>query len=189
MDHQEKLRTAAACGRGGRRRLCAAATIATLVLSLGCAGLRWSVVKKFREPGESMETFPEAVWTEYDCAMQKRPFFIIERNELSLTKVEPGGDFGHRMVYVMCPAHPTEVVAGKLSTRIRFKGDPIVRQMDSRYEIKPGRWVVDAVVQLPEEAEPGIYAYEVAFASDDLSFEKRLTFLVVEGRVAAAKRN
>jgi hypothetical protein len=79
----------------------------------------------------------------------------------------------------MCPTLPTEVVQGKLSTRIRFKGSPIVQQTDTLYEIKPGRWVVDAIVHLPEQAETGIYAYEFEFDSNSLAFEKSLTFVVV----------
>ncbi len=149
-----------------------------LTLCVGCATARWSVVKLFRDAGESLETFPEAVWEEYDCENQKRPFFIVEKNELMPERVNPGGDFGHRFVYVMCPNLPTEVVQGELSTRIRFRGDPIVQERDALYEIKPGRWVVDAIVRLPEEAEPGIYAYEIAFDSGSLVFEKSLTFVV-----------
>jgi len=145
----------------------------------GCASTRWAIVKQFRNPGETLRSFPEEVWTEYDCASQQRPFLVIERNELSLTKVAPGSDFGHRMVYVMCPAEPTEVVQGELSTRIRFKGSPIVQQKDSQYEIKPGRWVIDAFVHLPEQAEPGVYAYELEFDSSSLEFRKSLTFVVV----------
>jgi hypothetical protein len=150
-----------------------------LALCVGCATARWSVVKLFRDPGESLETFPEVVWEEYDCENQKRPFFIIEKNELMPEKVAPGGDFGHRFVYVMCPNLPTEVVQGVLSTQIRFRGSPIVQQTDALYEIKPGRWVVDAIVHLPEQAESGIYAYEVEFDGDPLAFEKSLTFVVV----------
>ena len=152
-----------------------------MALCVGCATARWSVVKLFRDPGESLETFPEVVWEEYDCENQKRPFFIVEKNELLPEKVTPGGDFGHRFVYVMCPNLPTEVVQGELSTRIRFRCDPIVQERDALYEIKPGRWVVDAIVRLPEHAEPGIYAYEIAFDSDPFHFEKSLTF-VVEAR-------
>ncbi len=150
-----------------------------MTLCVGCASVRWSVVKLFRDPGESLETFPEAVWEEYDCENQKKPFFIVEKNELMPDRVAPGADFGHRFVYVMCPMLPTEVVQGTLSTRIRFRGRPIVQQTDTLYEIKPGRWVVDAVVHLPAEAEPGIYAYELGFDSDPVVFEKSLTFVVV----------
>ncbi|MDH3212828.1 MAG: hypothetical protein OEM05_10120 [Myxococcales bacterium] len=81
-------------------------------------------------------------------------------------------------MYVMCPARATEVVAGRLMTRIRFKGNPIVQETDARYEIKPGRWVVDSFVRLPEQAEPGIYAYEVEFDGNRIDFDKRLTFVV-----------
>ena len=145
-----------------------------MALCVGCATARWSVVKLFRDPGESLEAFPEVVWEEYDCENQQRPFFIVEKNELLPEKVTPGGDFGHRFVYVMCPNLPTEVVLGELSTRIRFRGSPIVQETDTLYEIKPGRWVVDAIVHLPEQAESGIYAYEFEFNSDPLHVFKRV---------------
>jgi len=154
-----------------------AATIA-VALCAGCASARWSVIKHFRDPGESLVAFPEAVWEEYDCENQQRPFFIVEKNELMPDRVAPGGDFGHRFVYVMCPNLPTEVVQGDLVTRIRFKGSPIVQRKDELYEIKPGRWVVDSIVHLPEQAEAGIYAYEFEFESGSLQFDKSLTFVV-----------
>jgi len=156
-----------------------AVALIVVALCAGCASARWSVVKHFRKPGESLAAFPERVWSEYDCDSQKRPFFVVEKNELMPEKVPAGGNFGHRFVYVMCPALPTEVVRGELSTRIRFKGAPIVQQTDTRYEIKPGRWIVDAIVHLPEDAEPGIYAYELAFESEPLVFNKSLTFAVM----------
>ena len=156
------------------------ASLLVAVLSLGCASLRWSFQKAFREEGIVNESFPEQVWEEYDCEIQKRPFFIIEKNELVPPKVKVGGEFNHRMIYVMCPVRATAVVAGRLSTRIRFKGDAIVENADDAYEIKPGRWVVDAFVEIPEDAEPGVYAYEVKFSGKGLAFDKSLTFLVKE---------
>jgi len=154
------------------------ALLLSATLALGCAGLRWSMTRAFREEGVVNVSFPEEVWKEYDCANQKRPFFIIEANELVPPKVDAGDEFNHRMIYVMCPARPTEVVAGRLSTRIRFKGDAIVDARDDSYEIMPGRWVVDAFVEVPESAQPGVYAYEVEFAADALTFSRSLTFLV-----------
>ena len=155
----------------------AAALVALLLLS-GCAGMRWAVQKSMRSPGERLTDFPEVVWQEYDCATQKRPFFVIERNELVPPRVKAGGEFNHRMVYAMCPDEPTAVVAGNLHTSIRFRGSPIVRETTSTYELKPGRWVIDAEVQLPESAEPGVYAYELAFRGQPIRFEKSLTFVV-----------
>ncbi len=146
--------------------------------SSGCASLRWDLKKSFRKPGEKLATFPELVWEEYDCDTQQRPFFIIEENELVPPQVYPGGEFNHRMIYVMCPRGSTETVQGKLQTRIRFRGDPIVLTTTAHFEIKPGRWIVDAEVALPDEAEPGVYAYELAFRSRHLRFDKSLTFVV-----------
>ncbi len=154
------------------------ATLAALTLCAGCGAARWSVVKQFRTPGEKLDTFPERVWDEYDCDSQKRPFLIVEKNELTPQRVIAGGSFGHRWVYVMCPELPTAVVEGTLATRIHFKGQPIVQQMDSHFEIKPGRWTVDAFIHLPNDAETGVYAYELEFESEPLLFKKSLTFVV-----------
>jgi hypothetical protein len=150
-------------------------------LLVGCASLRWSVIKSFRDPGEELRSFPEEVWKEYDCEDQRRPFFIMEDNELVPPRVKPAREFNHRMVYALCPVNPTEVVSGTLSTRIRFKGRPIVRDTVAPYELRPGRWVVDAFVSLPDDAEPGIYAYEIQFDGAGVDFDERLTF-VVESR-------
>jgi len=152
--------------------------VLAVALVCGCASLRWSVQKSLRPPGERLSDFPEAVWAEYDCGKQERPFFKIERNELVPPRVKAGGLFAHRLVYVMCPTRPTGVVSGRLQTRIRFRGDPIVRETTETYDIKPGRWVVDAQVQLPAHAEPGVYAYEIAFRGERVDFEERLTFVV-----------
>lgn len=147
-------------------------------LASGCASIRWTFQKAIRKEGTVNRALPDLVWDEYDCETQKRPFFIVEKNELVPPRVKAGGEFNHRMIYVMCPPGPTEVVSGRLSTRIRFKGDPIVHSTEEDYEILPGRWVVDAFVEIPEGAEPGVYAYEVAFKGRGLQFEKILTFLV-----------
>ena len=156
------------------------AAILVASIALGCASFRWSVKKALREEGSENLAFPEMVWEEYDCDTQRRPFVIVEENEIVPPKVKPGGEFNHRMVYVMCPVRTTAVVAGRLSTRIRFKGDAIVDNTDDVYEIKPGRWIIDAFVEIPDDAEPGVYAYEVEFSGRGLAFDKSLTFLVRE---------
>lgn len=160
----------------GHSKIIALLTVAAL--SFGCASVRWSLQKAFRKEGIENETFPELVWEEYDCDTQKRPFLIVEENQLVPPKVRAGDDFNHRMVYAMCPATTTAVVSGKLSTKILYKGSPIMVNTDANYEIKPGRWVIDAFVEIPADAEPGVYAYEVAFSGKGLSFNKSLTFLV-----------
>jgi hypothetical protein len=147
-------------------------------LLVGCASVRWAVTKSVRDPGEQLRNFPEEVWKEYDCDDQYRPFFILEENELVPPRVKPAREFNHRMVYALCPVNPTEVVEGTLLTRIRFRGQPIVSDRVAPYELRPGRWIVDAFVTLPNDAEPGVYAYEIQFDSRAIDFNERLTFVV-----------
>ncbi len=161
----------------GHPQVVAALVCVGIALS-GCASLRWNVQRAIREPGERIEAFPEIVWEEYECDTQQRPHFVLETNELVPPRVEPGSTFNHRLVYALCPDRPTAVVSGRLRTLILFRGEPIVRETTEAYELKPGRWVVDAEVTLPASADPGVYAYELHFESDSVRFDERLTFVV-----------
>jgi len=153
------------------------AAACALVLLSGCASIRWAVQKSLRQEGLVNLALPEAVWKEYGCDEQDLPFFEIETYELIPRKVKPGGEFNHRITYALCPARPTEVLAGKLNTQILYKGKPILEENDP-YEILPGRWRIDTFVEIPETAPPGIYSYQLKFASRTMKFERRLTFLV-----------
>ncbi len=70
------------------------------------------------------------------------------------------------------------MVSGTLSTRILHRGRAIVDERDAAYELKPGRWIVDAFVTVPEGAAVGIYAMELEFEGRELRFTERLTFAV-----------
>ena len=146
----------------------------TLGTALGCATLDGLT----RKPGERLAAFPEAVWEEYGCAERKRPFLEIERYEISPKRLKPGDEFAHQLVYALCPRRLTEVVTGRLTMRIRYKGEPIVHDTEADFVLKPGRWVVDSFVGLARTAEPGIYAYEIEFESDDVNFDRLQTFMV-----------
>jgi hypothetical protein len=147
-------------------------------LATGCAGLRWSVQKALREEGARLADFPEAVAAEYGCASRELPFFEIEQSEILPPRVRAGGEFNHRLVTVLCPARPTEVEIGTLVEEIRFRGRIVHGETRERFEIRPGRWILDAMVELPPDAEPGVYAYELRFSAPHVAFEQRWTFSV-----------
>jgi hypothetical protein len=180
-------RRARAGGARGEPRLGhpALAPVAALALGValafapGCASLRWSLQKWLRSAGTANLAFPEPVFEQYGCGARSLPFLAIELDELVPPRVRPGGEFNHRMVYALCPAAPTEVVTGLLHTRIRFRGEPLYDESGT-YELRPGRWRVDAIVEIPPDAEAGVYAYEISFAAPQLSFERSLTFLIEE---------
>jgi hypothetical protein len=155
-----------------------AACLLLAALATGCASLRWSVQKAVREEGARLAAFPEAVAEEYGCAERRLPFFEIEKSELVPPRVRSGGEFNHRLVTVLCPAHATEVEVGRLSEGIRFRGEILHHETRERFEIRPGRWVLDAFVELPADAEPGVYAYELRFEGANVSFERSWSFVV-----------
>lgn len=144
----------------------------------GCAGWLGSVRRSLRDPGVRFRAFPEEVAEEYGCAKKPLPFFQIEKVELVPSRLRPGEEFNHRLVYALCPATPTGVVAGTLHTRILFRGRAIVDERDPGYELRPGRWVVDAFVKVPPSAALGIYAMELDFEGEAFGFRERRTFAV-----------
>jgi len=158
-------------------RLASACALA-LALGSGCASLYWDAKKSLREQGAHLTAFPEEVASQYDCAQRPLPFFKIEQSEVVPPRVRSGGEFNHRMVTALCPARPTEVETGRLSEAIRFRGDVVHRKTTERFEIRPGRWVVDAFVEVPADTEPGVYAYELRFEGPNLAFEESWSFVV-----------
>ena len=97
---------------------------------------------------------------------------------LSPRRLKPGELFKQRLIYALCTAASTGVVTGKLETRIMHRGNAVVHEKDVAYDLKPGRWVVDSFVRLPEGADVGIYAFELEFDSPDVKFDRTMTFAV-----------
>ena len=131
-------------------------------------------------PGEKMLTFPEPVAREYQCSRRGLPFFEIEKNELTPHRTRPGSRLDHSLVYVMCPSRISEVVSGKLYTRIHFKGKTVHTDVKEQ-DLQPGRWQITSFIKLPEQAVPGIYALEARFESRKGRFNVHSDFLV-EGK-------
>ena len=152
-----------------------------LVLCLlvsGCASsqLVGKMRRATREPGEKLLDLPDKVAKHYACKERVLPWLKLERNEVNPRRVAPGSQLNHRMVYALCPTAPTEVVIGPLTTRVRFKGEVILDERIADFELKPGRWQVDAFVRLPEHAEPGVYALEIQFDRGRIRLNESLTF-------------
>ena len=156
------------------RRLLAV-SLGLLWIGSGCTAIRLSV----RDPGETNKTMPDPVASEYHCEKRQLPFFELERAELLPERVKRGKEINHRIVYVMCPERPTEVVKGSLDTRILFRGQAIFSEVIDQ-ELKPGRWIIDTFIPLPEQAEPGVYALQLEFRSRQGKFASRSDFVVTD---------
>jgi hypothetical protein len=152
-----------------------------LALALGCvtcAYLPASVERPFRKPGVRLVDFPEQVGVEFNCASQKLPWFKLETLEVWPKRLDAGKELGYRMVYVLCTEGATDVVTGKLETRVAFRGQPILREPDPAYDLRPGRWVIDVFITVPPSASEGLYALELEFKSPNVKFSRSETFAV-----------
>lgn len=158
------------------RRVLALCGAALMLSSCASSQFLGNARRAFRDPGERLVALPQEIADEYDCATRPLPHFQLERNEVNPLRVRAGAEFNHRIVYALCPTSPTAVVPGKFTTRIVFKGRDLVVDTIPGFEIKPGRWIVDAFVRLPESAEVGVYALEIGFASEAIQFDESVTF-------------
>jgi len=152
--------------------------LAMAVLCAACASLPAPLDRPFRKPGQRLADFPQAVSDEYGCAAKKLPWFKLESLEIWPKRLTAGSELGHRMVYVLCTAGPTEVVTGRLETRILHRGSAVFGDAEPNYDLRPGRWVVDVFVQVPAQAVDGLYALELEFTSPAIRFEKNDAFAV-----------
>jgi hypothetical protein len=138
----------------------------------------WDFEKRLRAPGDKLLTRPEAVWSEQACSEKPLPFFKLEEHAVLPPKAVAGKEVNHRIIYAMCPERPTEVVRGDLYRRIYYKGQVVFEDVAKRFEVKPGKWSVDAFITIPREAEAGVYALETAFSGGRIEFKDSRTLIV-----------
>jgi hypothetical protein len=138
--------------------------------------------RALRPPGEKLAALPERVADEYGCARVTRPFVRLERVEVVPDRVRAGGAVNHRLVYALCPARTTDVVRGALVTRVLYAGQTLMSDRQPRYELKPGRWIVDATIEIPATARTGVYAIEVQFEGSSVRFRGERAFAVAAAR-------
>jgi len=67
-------------------------------------------------------------------------------------------------------------------TRVLHAGQTLMRERQPRYELKPGRWIVDATIEIPETARTGVYAIEVQFEGGSVRFRGERAFAVAAAR-------
>jgi hypothetical protein len=144
------------------------------ILLVSCAGTR------ARPPGDRLIDPPAEVWEDYRCDRKVRPFLVLERNQVSPRKIRPGGEFNHRLIYAMCPVEPSQVISGDLYRRIYYKGGVVFEDIVRGFEVRPGKWSVDAFITIPEKAELGPYSVEATFTAGRVHFQSRQDLTVGE---------
>jgi hypothetical protein len=160
-------------------------TLLLLAAALGCVvppaigRLGYAPGGNAQQPGTKLLGTEAEVAREYACAQQKKPLLVLEASALRPTPLAAGQEFGHRIVYALCPARARQALTGKLRTRIRF-GSAVVVDDSAEFSALPGRWAVDTSIALPPQAKPGAYELEVTFtpAGGAVGFATKMPFSV-----------
>jgi hypothetical protein len=137
-----------------------------------------TVIVQFRKPGEHMILPPKTVWENAACSDHGSPRFIIEQYQVIPVSIRAGAFFSQRLIYSLCTNKRGDEILGKLYTRIYFRGKPIITDIDSNYALKPGKWCIDRIIDIPRKATPGVYAIEMEFISSKLNFKEQENFIV-----------
>ncbi len=167
----------------GDSTLTRALVAALLFAAAGCATApqraAYAPARNAQQPGAKLLGTEVEVAREYDCAQQRRPLLVLEESALRPTPLAAGQEFGHRIVYALCPARAKQPLAGKLRTRIAFGGATVVDDT-TEFIAQPGRWAVDTFIALPPKAKPGAYQLEVTFihAGGAIGFATKMPFSV-----------
>jgi len=143
------------------RRAGAGATLLAIALALSACT---TIQMKLRKPGVQHAAFAHEVEVEHKCSSRSLPYFTIETNEIMPDHVKPGAELNHRLIYVLCPSVPTEVIEGTLVTRILHRAKAVTTDEIS-FDLEEGRWIIDTFIALPENAPPGAYALDLRFSS------------------------
>jgi hypothetical protein len=54
----------------------------------------------------------------------------------------------------------------------------IITDIDSDYAMKPGKWRIDRIIDIPSEAISGVYSIEIEFSNSQLKFKESENFVV-----------
>ena len=167
-------------GKLVRNAFAACFALLTIVIFSGCSLVYQQALSAIRSPGEHIRTSPHQVWTDLKCAERERPFVRFESLEIVPDLIKPGYRTNYRVVYLMCPLEPSEIIKTRVFRRILFKGEEVASNVNAGFELKPGRWVVDSFFTLPKDSPLGVYSLEVSFEIADREAHKKVRNFVVD---------
>jgi len=130
------------------------------------------------KPGVKLVLGEQAVWSEYNCGSKTLPFIVIEQYDISPTVVRPGQEFRYNFVYAACTFGNQKTIKGSLARKIYYKGRLIFQDIKRDFLLKPGKWDVTALVQVPPKTTPGTYNFELTLKSPVTTITRTSLFVV-----------
>jgi hypothetical protein len=137
--------------------------------------------------GETQHKGPEWAWKRHACDKKRLPFLAVERNVVYQRRIEAGNQLRHVLIYSLCPETAGVPVRVKLIRRVLLGGTVIHADVADGQELKPGRWIITAFIEVPPGAAAGNYELEVAIEGPKVRFAQRIPFAVEAARSAARR--
>jgi len=115
------------------------------------------------QTGEHLIAAAALVSTETDCMNAKKtPVADFTEQELNPDSVLAGEKFTHRLVYTVCESDPENVIEGTLYRKI-YRKSQLLHSEPKPFTLKPGRWAVNALIEVPTKSKPGSYTLKTEF--------------------------
>ena len=137
--------------------------------------------------GETLHKGPEWAWKRHDCGRKALPFLAVERNLVHPPSIPAGSKLRHTLIYSLCPESAGVPVRVKLIRRVLLAGDVIHADVADDQELKPGRWIITAFIEVPPAAAAGKYELAVSIEAPKIHFAQRVPFTVQAARSAARR--
>ena len=132
--------------------------------------------RSIRDPGESMVESPEYTNKNYSCSGYKDFQLFLEHIEVVPSHISAGEDINQRLRYSLCSRNSKDI-NGSIKRQIIYKNYVVFSDIQ-QYPFKPGTWIVDVFIEVPDDVNPGEYRMEVLLKYGYKSISENSTFMV-----------
>ncbi|MEZ0361277.1 MAG: hypothetical protein ABWK04_05165 [Hydrogenobacter sp.] len=125
-----------------------------------------------RSPGEKLLSTYQDIIKGEDCKGGR--ILTVKEDEVIPSVVSRGEKLNHRIVYTLCRETPLK---GLILRKIQRDSKTLMTDKTD-YEFKPGKWVIDAFIEVPHNAKEGSYLLESSIEAGSTDHIKRHPFIV-----------
>lgn len=115
--------------------------------------------------GEFLLTPYHRLTNELLCVGAKHwPEAAFDQQTISPETVESGQQFTHTLVYTVCGKDLEQFVGGTLYRKI-YLGNRLIHSEPKPLDLKPGRWQLKALIEVPQGSRAGVYELRTEFVA------------------------
>ncbi len=133
-----------------------------------------AVYKMTYKPGEELVASYEETDKKHRC--KSGPSILLEGTTFSPMKVDAGEQILNRFVYACCAPRG---VRGTITRQVLHDGEVVLTD-DTDFNFVPGTWAVTAYLQVPPNAPPGAYVFELILKADKQEVKETHPFQVLK---------